>query len=99
MKPVKNEHFKTSKFWYNFTVIEGCPLSELKLYCHGPVHINQQNFSFIEKSNVLCPLFVASFKRHSIVGDLEDYLGIANWIGMYRRLHIQATGTYVYVPD
>ena len=43
----------------NFGVIlllyRGGPLSEVTLYCHDPVGTTQ--LSFIERSNILCPLF------------------------------------------
>ena len=54
----------------NFGIISllyrGCLLSELILYCHGPVGTTQLVL-YTERSTVLCPLFKGSFERGSIV--------------------------------
>ena len=56
----------------------GCLLSEVKLYCHGPVI----ELVLIERSNVLCSLFGGSFKRGSIVYSTGGlYCIVLYWAG------------------
>ena len=52
-EPLTNGHFD-----------RGYPLSEVKLYCYGPVGITEPVL-YIERSNALCPLVGGSFKRCS----------------------------------
>ena len=60
MKPTGPVNFGTILLLYR-----GCPLHEVKLYCHGPVGTT----AFIERSNVLCPVFTVFFKRGPSVHD------------------------------
>lgn len=52
----------------NSTLIQRFSSIRSKTVYHGPM--GPQNLSFVERSNVLCPLFIGSFKKDCTISIL-----------------------------